>query len=343
MRNAKKPQKPATMRDVARLAGVSQPTVSRVLNSADTAISISEETRSKVLAAVEELNYRTNMLARGLRTQQTQMLAVLIADISNSFYHPIVRAIQDVAREHNYDVMIANSDHIYDNERHFCEAVTRRPVDGVIMVPMHLTDEDLDDFITRTNTPLAVLGRHVQHPYIDVVYVDDEQAIYDVTMWLVQEQHHKSVGYVGVPDNLPPGPRRYRGFQRAMMTLHMKVQPEHLVISDFTMEGGKTAAQKMLQSGNLPSAVLVLNDLMAIGAILAFQEAGLRIPDDIAVVGFDNIPECEIVRPGLTTIAQDSLDLGHKLATCIFDRLDNPDLPTRRLESPMTLVKRESA
>jgi LacI family transcriptional regulator len=158
MNRSKKLQKPATMRDVAKLAGVSQPTVSRVLNQSETAISISEETRSKVLAAVEHLAYTPNMLARGLRTQQTQMLAVLIADISNSFYHPIARAIQDAAREYNYDVMIANSDHLYDNEKHFCEAVSRRPVDGVIMVPIHLTYDDLDNFITRTNVPVAVLG-----------------------------------------------------------------------------------------------------------------------------------------------------------------------------------------
>lgn len=342
MRNTRKPQKPATMRDVARLAGVSQPTVSRVLNASDTAISISEETRSKVLAAVEELNYHPNMLARGLRTQQTQMLAVMIADISNSFYHPIVRAIQDVAREHQYDVMIANSDHIYDNEKYFCEAVTRRPVDGVIMVPIHLTIDDLDTFITRTNTPLAVLGQHIEHPHIDVVFADDEKALYDVTRWLIDEKGHRQIGYIGVPDNLPPGPRRFQGFARALDEARLSLRPDHHIISDFTVDGGRHAAQQLLQSSQLPSAVIVLNDLMAIGVVLALQEAGLRVPEEIAVVGFDDIPEARIVRPALTTIAQDSVDIGHKLARCLFERLENPDLPTRRLESPMKLIVRDS-
>jgi LacI family transcriptional regulator len=127
--------KPPTMRDVARIAGVSQPTVSRVLNDAPSAIPVSEETRQRVLAAVKELKYRPNMTARSLRTQQTQMIALMIADISNAFYHPIARAVQDIARQHDYDVIIANSDHQLDNERHFLEAVTRRPVDGVIMSP----------------------------------------------------------------------------------------------------------------------------------------------------------------------------------------------------------------
>src|SRR5687768_3023436 len=123
MKNAKNHRRPATMRDVARLAGVSQPTVSRVLNHADTTISISHETRTKVLAAIDELSYRPNVLARSLRTQRTQMIAVLIADITNSFYPQIARAIQDEARQYNYDVLIANSDHLYENERHFCEAI----------------------------------------------------------------------------------------------------------------------------------------------------------------------------------------------------------------------------
>ena len=331
------------MRDVARLAGVSQPTVSRVLNQSNTTISISEETRAKVLAAVQELNYRPNVLARSLRTQKTQMIAVMVADISNNFYHRIARAIQDVASVHNYDVMIANSDHVYNNEIHFCEAVSRRPVDGVIMVPIHLTNNDLDNFISQSSTPLAVLGQQIDHPNIDVVYALDEAAMYDATRWLITEQGHRHLGFIGVPDNLPPGPRRFRGFKHALDEAQLDIRAEHLVIGDFTLESGQQAIKQLLEVGELPSALVVLNDLMAIGAILALQEAGYRVPEDVAVVGFDDITEANIVRPALTTIAQASYDMGQKLATCLFERIDNPDLPTRRLESPLTLIKRDSA
>ena len=335
--------KPATMRDVALLAGVSQPTVSRVLNQNNTTIPISEETRAKVMEAVEVLNYKPNVLARSLRTQQTQMIAVMIADISNSFYHPIVRVIQDIARKHDYDVMIANSDHIKDNEVHFCETVSQRPVDGVIMVPIHLKTEDIVKFSRRTNTAVTVLGPQITHPQIDAVYVDDTRAIYDATYWLIKERGHKHFGFIGVPDNLHPGPRRFEGFMKAMNETESIIQPKHIVHGDFSMESGHRAARQLIEAGDLPSVVVVLNDLMAIGAILEFQEAGYRVPDDIAVLGFDNLLEATIVRPALTTIAQNPTDIGYKLAERLFARIENPNIDSCRLESLSELIVRDSA
>ncbi len=343
MTNHKKPKKTATMRDVAELAGVSQPTVSRVLNKKKTSVSISEETRVKVLAAADELNYHPNMLARGLRTQKTQMIAIMIADISNNFYHPIVRAVQDIAREYQYDVMVANSDHVYQTEKQFLSAVSRRPVDGVIMVPIHMTYDDIDHFVKQTHTPVAVLGQHIDHPQVDVVYGDDESAMYSATRWLVESQGYKNLGFIGVPEDLPPGPRRFGGFERALTDLQLPINPQHIVMSDFTIEGGRNAARQLLNRGDLPDALFVLNDLMAIGAILTLQDAGYRIPEDIAVIGFDDIQEATIIRPALTTIAQKPYDIGYKLGKLLFERIENPSLPTRRVESLLELIKRDSA
>lgn len=339
----KNQNKPATMRDVAKLAGVSQPTVSRVLNQTDTKIAVSDETRERVLAAVEELGYRPNVLARSLRTQQTEMIAMLIADISNSFYHPMARAVQDVAREHGYDVLIANSDHLYENEKHFFEAVSRRPVDGVIIVPFHLTNEDIEQFISQTNTPVTVLGAHVVIPDVDVVIVDDELAIYEATRWLVTECHHDCIGYVSVPPDMPPGPRRISGFRHAMYDSGLTIDSEFLFEGDFSLESGIRVAHQMLDLGRLPSALVVSNDLMAIGIMLTLQEAGYRIPEDMAIIGFDNIPETTIVRPNLTTIAQQPRDIGQKLAYALFDRIENPTISARRVfESTCELIVRQS-
>lgn len=340
---AAKPMKLATMRDVAKLAGVSQPTVSRVLNRTDTDIPISEETITRVMAAVKELGYRTNVLARSLRTQKTQMIALMLADISNPFYHPIARAVNQVAREHQYDVLIANSDHLYENEVHFCEAITRRPVDGVIMVPIHLSGSEIDNFMARTNTPAVVLGPHVHHPNIDVVFVDDEAAVHDMTKWLISVKGYRSFGFIGVPDYMPPGPRRHRGFLSALNASGLAVDPRYVVEGDFTLEGGKRAANELIRLGDLPDALVVANDLMAIGAILALQEAGYRVPEHVAVVGFDDIPEAQIVRPTLTTIIHDAADIGVKLAELLFERIDNPHLPRRRITSTYGLVVRDSA
>lgn len=332
------------MHDVARLAGVSQPTVSRVLNQTKTAIPVSEKTRQKILAAVKELGYRPNMTARSLRTQRTQMISLLIADITSSFYHLIAQAVQDVARSHDYDMLIANSDHVYENEKRFCEAVMRRPVDGVIMVPQHLTYDDLDDLITITNTPVAVLGQHVQHPAVDVVYADDESATFDAVSWLISERGHDSIGYIGVPLAYPPSPRRWRGFKRALDAAGIAIDPDFLMEGDWHPEGGRRAVETLLEKDRLPSAIFALNDLMAIGAILALQDAGLSVPDDIAVMGFDNMREATMVRPHLTTIAQHPTDIGYKVAEALFDRIEGRAPETRRrIESPLKLIVRESA
>ena len=336
-------RKQPTMRDVAKLAGVSQPTVSRVLNQNDTSIPISDETRERVQAAITKLGYRPNFVARSLRTQRTQTIALLIADLSNGFYHPMERAIQDIARQRGYEVFISNSDHLYANEKHFCEMVSRGGFDGVIMVPIHVTADELDKFFTQRNIPVVVLGEHFDHPNIDVVYVDDEKAIYEATRWLVAECGHKDIGFIGVPDILPPGPRRLRGFQRAMRDSGLNIDSRFMQEGDFTLEGGAQAARSLLKNGALPSALIALNDLMAIGAILAFQDAGCVVPDDIAVVGFDDIPEAKIIRPTLTTIAQDPHDIGQKLANALFERFENPGIAEKRVfESSYRLITRGS-
>jgi LacI family transcriptional regulator, galactose operon repressor len=332
-----------TMYDVAKLAGVSQPTVSRVLNPNEVTAQISDETTQRVLDAVKKLGYRPNVVARSLRTQRTQMVALLIADLSNGFYHTMARAVQDVARQHDYEVLISNSDHIYENEKHFCEIVLGRGVDGVMMVPIRLTGEELDHYVSQTHIPFVMLGIHINHPLIDAVYLDDERAIYEATRWMITECGYTSIGYIGVPDFLPPGPRRFRGFKQAMDEFGLPIEERFMHEGDFTLEGGRKAVNALIEAGELPSALIVLNDLMAIGVILALQEAGYTVPDDVAVLGFDDIPEATIVRPTLTTIAQNPRDIGLKLAKALFERIENPNLGPRRVfESPYQLIPRDS-
>jgi DNA-binding LacI/PurR family transcriptional regulator len=333
-----------TMHDVARLAGVSQPTVSRVLNDNETVVQISDETKQRVLAAVEKLGYRPNVVARSLRMQRTQTVALLIADISNSFYHPLARAVQDVARKHNYEVLISNSDHLYENEKHFCEIVLGHGVDGVIMVPIHLTNDDLGHYVSQTHIPFVVLAEYCDHPNIDVVFVSDERPVYETTSWLMANGGHKRLGFIGVPDTYPTSPRRLRGFLRAIKDAGPTVAAPYIDLNgDFTLESGTRAAHALIRTGELPSALVVINDLMAIGVILALQEAGYSIPEDVAVVGFDDIPEATIVRPTLTTIAQFPRDIGQKLATALFERIENPNLGGKRVfGSPTKLIIRRS-
>lgn len=331
-----------TLNDVATLVGVSASTVSRVLNDNTSIVPISEETRQKILSAVQELGYQPNMIARSLRTQRTQMIAVMIGDITNAFYHPIVRAVQDLAIEHDYDVLISNSDHLYENEHRFLNAVLRRPVDGIIMAPHRLAIEDMEVFISRTQTPIVVLGSYLKHERIDVVAGNSELASYDAVSWLIRERHHTRIGFLGIIEDMPPGPARLRGYMRAMSEMRLPVEPGFVRTGQFTTQGGYESMAQLLSEPNPPTAVLAANSPMAVGASLAAREAGFRVPADIAVMGMDEIPEATIIQPQLTTIVRDLPAIGRQLAEMLFERINGGSGDGRFVKSEWTITERES-
>lgn len=336
------PQRPVTMRDVARLAGVSQSTVSRVLSDAASSIPISEETYRKVYDAVQQLGYYPNVTARSLRRQRTEMIAIMIADISNPFYHSMVRAVQDEARHHQYDVLIASTDHLHENEIHFCEAMMRRPVDGIIIVPYHLATADIEQLMTRTGAKIVVLGDDVLLPTVDALHNDDERATYEAVRWLIDVKGHRRIGFVDVPE-ARPGARRKRGYQRALSDAGIALDPAYIHAGDWSVESGEDAAAALLALPDPPTAIFACNDHMAIGVLNEALDQDLRIPEDLAIVGFDNIPATTLVRPRLTTVAQYPVEIGALLARALFERIEGVYADERRVfASRLELIERET-
>lgn len=333
-----------TMRDVARAANVSQSTVSRILSHSSTRVPISEETRSRVMLAIQEMGYHPNQYARSLRGQKSLMIGLMIADITNSFYHPMVRAVQDVAFQHGYDVMIANSDHSREKELLFCESIVRRPPDGIILVPYNLTDSDLDNLITRTGVAVGALGSHVQHPLVDVVRCLDTAAISESMGWLIHQRGHRRIAMIHARRTFPATIRRHAAYHRALEEAGLPTPPEYVVEGDWTVETGQRGIRSLLQLPEPPTAVFAANDEIAIGALETAEAMGYHVPDDIAIVGFDDIPEAQWVRPKLTTIAQDSGEIGRLLAQALFERIANGcDGPRQIFELPCRFIERESA
>ncbi len=331
-----------TMREVAKLSGVSQSTVSRVLSQTESTVPISEQTAARVYEAVRTLGYHPNMTARSLRTQRTHMIAVMIADISNPFYHSITRTIQDVAQHHNYDVLIANTDHLIEYERRFYDSMMRRPVDGIVIVPYHLSDGDLDQLLEHTGAEIVALGGHIHHPAVDVVHSDDEIATYDAVRWLIEQRQHQRIGFIDVPE-ARPAERRRRGYERALINRGIAIRPEYIQPGDWSVDSGGRAMQELMSLPQPPSAVFVCNDHMAIGALNQALEMKLRVPQDVAIVGFDNIPETTLVRPRLTTVAQYPVQIGELLATALFERIEMIYTgPRRLLASKLELIARET-
>jgi len=335
-----------TMRDVARAANVSQSTVSRILSpsASKSDVPISEETKEKVLAVVKESGYQPNQYARSLRGQKNHVIAMLIGDISNPFYHPMVRAVQDVASQYHYSVMVANSDHLYEKEMIFCEALLRRPVDGAVMIPYHLTDDDLQNLITRTGIAIGAVGNHIQHPEVDVAYADDTKASYEAVHWLIEKRGHQRIGMICASHKFPVTIRRYGAFQQAMQDSGLSVPAEYVVEGDWSVESGRRAIATLLALPTPPTAVFAASDTIAIGALDAAEKMNYRVPEDIAIIGFDDIPAASWVRPQLSTVAQYPGAMGTLLAKALFERISGEyNGPSRRFEVPCRFFERASA
>ena len=332
------------MRDVAKAAMVSQSTVSRVLSAVPSKVPISEETRKKVLQVIEDLGYHPNQYARSLKGRKVHMIGMVIADISNPFYHPMVRAVQDIAFQHRYDVMIANSDHTREKELLFCESIMRRPVDGVVIIPYHLNDDDLDRLMARTGVVISAVGNHIQHPDIDVTFADDFSASYKAVNWLIEQKAHQRIAMIIASHEYPVITRRYNAYCKAMEDANLEVPENYIAMGDWSPESGYKALQTLMALPEPPTAIFAASDTMAIGALEAAQNMGIRVPDEVAILGFDDINIASWVRPRLTTVAQFPEQMGYHLANSLFQRLGGEySGPGRRFEVPCTLIERESA
>ncbi|MFH1524920.1 MAG: LacI family DNA-binding transcriptional regulator [Chloroflexota bacterium] len=343
--NNKQP-KTVTMRDVARAANVSQSTVSRILSPSPSAskVLISEETKEKVLAVVMDLGYHPNQYARSLRGKKNHMIGMLIADIDNPFYHPMVRAVQDVASQYHYSVMIANSDHLREKEVLFCESILRRPVDGAIIIPYHLNDNDLQNLIARTGMAISAVGNHIQHPDVDITYADDTKASYEAIRWLIEQRGHQRIAMICASREFPVIIRRHGAFCKAMADAGLPVPAEYIIEGDWSVESGRRAIKSLLELPEPPTAVFAASDTIAIGALEAAEEMNFLVPKDIAIIGFDDIPAASWVRPRLSTVAQYPAEMGALLAKALFQRiLGEYSGPSRRFEVPCRFIERESA
>jgi LacI family transcriptional regulator len=330
--------KKPTQYDVAQRAGVSQATVSHILNNSTT-ISLPEETRQRVLAAMTDLGYIPDRAARSLRTNKTYTIATIIPDITNPFYPTFVRGIQDITKQNSYDLIIYNSDGILDEERQSLNSVKQNRVDGLIVVPFHLEENNL----LEVNIPIVQL---IQKPLVptvlDSVFIDNVAAARKVVEHLI-ERGHTRIGMIAGEENTPPRQNRILGYQQAIAEHHIPLDEILIRGGDFTEKGGYETMQEILRISPSVTAVFAANDLMAMGALTAIHEAGLRVPQDIAVAGIDDIPAAHLVTPSLTTITQYQQNIGQRAAEMLFERLNGSETGApRSIEMPFSLIVRES-
>ena len=332
-----------TMKRIAGELGVSVTTISKVLNNHG---DISEATRDRVLAKIEELGYQRNAVARSLTLRRTHTVGIVIPDLMHSFFVEIISGIEPVASARGYGLLLCSSGEDPDKERSELEMLRGRQVDGIVLASAHgSANDDLLTQLTESGTGLVMIDRD-DHPRVEChrVLTDDERVGLLATTHLVETGHH-AIAHIGGPD-VEHAKRRERGWREALRTAGVKPRPEWFVQAGFMESDGYRAMKKLLGVQPRIDAVFAVNDPAAIGALKAIWEAGLRVPDDIAVVGAGDIAMVDMLRVPLTTVSWSRKDQGKNAAELLLDELDSEDDGAdnpRRVIIPPRLVVRESS
>jgi LacI family transcriptional regulator len=321
-----------TIYDVAREAGVSMATVSRVVNNNP---NVKPQTRKKVFEAIERLGYRPNAVARGLASKKTTTVGVVIPDISNTMYSEVVRGIEDIANMYHYNMILCNSDKKKEKEIRVINTLLEKQVDGLLFMGGIVTEEHIEAF--RNSVPIVLCATTDENRIMPSVDINHEEAAYDAVKLLI-ENGHKRIGMIcGNLQDPSNGFARYQGYKRALAEANLPFLESYVRIGNYRYESGIETMDYFLHLEERPTAIFAATDEMAIGAIHAIQDGGLRVPEDISVISVDNIRMASMVRPQLTTIAQPMYDIG-----AVSMRLLTKLMKKEPVSSPVVVLPHET-
>jgi LacI family transcriptional regulator len=328
----------ATMKDVAEKAGVSVTTVSHVINETRF---VSPQLANRVWQAVDSLNYQPNALARSLRRKRTHTIGMVVPDNSNPFFAGVARVIEDLFFDQGYSVILCNSDQNPAKERTYIDVLTEKQVDGIVFVAAGAVTAHLQAVVER-GVPVVVIDRELPSVECDRVLTDNRTGGYEATQHLIDRGHSRIACITG-PSDVTPSWERFEGYADALRTASLPLDEELVRRGDFRAPSGYAQMQELLALARPPTAAFICNDLMAIGAMRAIGERGLKVPDAMAVVGFDDIALASYTHPPLTTIAQPRHRMGELAADLLIERIRDGYRPPQRHLLETRLIVRQSS
>jgi DNA-binding LacI/PurR family transcriptional regulator len=331
----------ATLRDVAELAKVSIRTVSNVVSGYE---HVSDRMRVRVLQAIDELDYRPNPVARTLRTGRTGVLALVVPEIDVPYFSQLARDVINSAGELGYRVMIDQTGHDHQRERELLTGGDRTMLfDGILFSPL-VTKAELLEMNGQTGMPLVLLGEHDFDGRYDHVAIDNVRAAYDAVTHLANLGRTR-IGAIGTQpaEDYATPQQRSAGYREALRDAGLQVSPELArPAAHYSRAEGYAAARELVSMNPAPDAIFCYSDLLAMGAIRAIFDAGLRVPDDIAIIGIDDIEEGRFSRPSLSTVSLDTPFIASQAVSRIVTRIDDPEREAAEIVAPHRLVVRES-
>jgi LacI family repressor for deo operon, udp, cdd, tsx, nupC, and nupG len=330
---APQPARVRTVKEIAAIAKVSVATVSRALQRPEI---VSEETRQRIHEVVKRLGYTPNALARNLRTARTRLIIALLPDIANPFFSEVIRGIEQVAHENGYSVLLGETQSSLVREQAYADMVAARQADGIITMSHRVPAIPIDGRLPVVNACEYVKDKKISSVYIDNVAAAGAAVDYLVTLG------HRDIAFIAGPSSSPICVDREQGYQLALQRAKIAANPALTAVGDFSIEAGERAIDLFLSQAQSFSAVFCSNDEMAIGAMRALISHGLRVPEDVSVVGFDDIRFARYTSPPLTTVAQPKNALGREAMAMLIELLNDPDVPPRKRVLSADLVVRGS-
>ncbi|WP_337098723.1 catabolite control protein A [Paenibacillus sp. YIM B09110] len=327
-----------TIYDVAREAGVSMATVSRVVNNNP---NVKPATRKKVYEAIERLGYRPNAVARGLASKKTTTVGVVIPDISNALYAEVARGIEDIANMYHYNIILANADKKKDKEIRVINTLLEKQVDGLLFLGAPVTEEHLQAFKTA-NVPIVLCATTDESGQVPSVDINHENAAFDAVMSLVGKGHKRIAMISGTLQDPANGYARFQGYKRALEASGIPYDDSLVRIGNYRYESGADAMKYFIELSERPTAVFSATDEMAIGAIHAIQDAGLKVPNDFSVISVDNSRMASMVRPQLTAVAQPMYDIGAVSMRLLTKLMKKENVEQSQVVLPHEIVVRQS-
>ena len=327
----------ASIKDVAKEAGVSIATVSRVLNDVDV---VNEDTKKKVKEAIEKLDSRPNIVARSLKTQKSRTVGIIIPDISNQFYPEIVRGAEDVANIYDYNIMLCNTDMDNQKEMEYLRVMKEKMVDGVMYMSNSLEPEILE-LVKNLKLPVVLVETTDEANTFPSVTIDNEKAALDGTEYLIKKGN-KNIAYIGKSNKSNSASAlRFKGYKEALQKNNLELNEKLCYFGGLKAEDGYNGIRSIINNGKI-DAVFCASDEIAMGVINGLREQGIEVPRDVDVMGFDNIYTASIFYPKLSTIEQPMYDMGSVGMRMLIKVIDKVKLDNSKYILPHEIVERDS-
>ncbi len=306
----------ATIKDIAKLTGLGLATISSYLNGGNVRL----ENRKKIEAAIRELNFEVNEVARGLKTNKTKTIGVIIPELSNKFCTDIITAMEDILRSHGYATIVCDCRTDKELEKKAAEFLYRKRVDGIINMPVSSDGSHLLCF-QRAKIPIVLIDRKINGIDCDYVLVDNLAAAKNAVLKLIADGHTR-IGMIGGPDDVYTAQERLLGYKLALMEAGIVPEESLIELGDYTINSGVHCIERLIKNNKDMTAVFVANYEMTMGAVIGINELGVRIPDDLSFIGFDNEEFARACRPKLTIVTQPTAEIGKNVAEIILRRIE---------------------